>query len=126
MSQAGLSTTGEDNGIKKWFEITVTGPTAMIKDYGYIANTTSPTLCQFTLPTTADVGSIVAVVGKGTGLFQIQQGALQQIHYGNLSTTVGPGGSITSTKTHDRIELLCTTDNTTWTVLSAGAVLNVV
>ena len=117
MSQGGILSIGEDPGIMQWDEITVTGPTQMVVRHGYIANTTAPTLCQLTLPAAADVGEVVAVVGKGTGLYQIQQNAGQQILYGNLATTVGVGGSVTSTLARDTIMLVCSTANTTWTVM---------
>jgi len=125
MSQAGIATIGEDPGIFKWDEILVGGPTFLINGHGAIANTTAPTLCQLTLPAASDVGEIVAVCGKGTGLYQIQQNAGQQIHYGNVSTTVGVGGSVTSTQRRDTIELLCTTANTEWTVLDSVGIHNV-
>jgi len=124
MSQGGILSIGEDPGVFKWDEITVAGPTQMVNGHGYIAN--AAVLVQLTLPAAADVGEIVAVAGKGAGLYQIQQNAGQQIHYGNLSTTAGVGGSITSTQRRDMIELLCTTANTEWTVLDSIGIHNVV
>lgn len=126
MSQSGSLGKGEDPGIFKWVEVTVAGPTAMSNGYGYVANTTAPTLCQLRLPAAADLGEIVSVCGKGTGLYQIIQNAGQQIHYGNVSTTVGVGGSITASQRRDVIELLCTTANTEWTVLDSVGIHNVV
>jgi len=124
MSQSGGFSAGEDPGIVKWDEITVAGPTLMVGDHGYIAN--AAVLVQLTMPAVADVGTYIAVVGKGAGLYQIQQNAGQQIHYGSLSTTVGVGGSITSTQRRDVIEMVCTTANTEWTVLDSVGIHNVV
>jgi len=115
MSQAGLRF-GAD--IFKWFMILLGGPILFKSGFGYIANTANPTLCVFTLPTSAAVGQTIAVCGMGTGLYQIQQGANQQIHYGNASTTIGVGGTVTSTNAHDTITLLCTVANLEWTVLN--------
>ena len=115
MSQSGaISTGGEDPGIIKWNEITVAGPTQMVNANGYVAN--AGVLVRLTLPAAADLGEMVAVVGKGAGLYRIEQNAGQQIHYGNLNTTAGVGGSVTSTLARDTIWLLCTTTNTNWTV----------
>ena len=124
MSQSGGFGIGEDPGIIKWNEITGAGPTQMVGDSGYIAN--AAVLVQLTLPAAADIGTYIAVVGKGTGLYQIQQNAGQQIHFGNLSTTVGIGGSIDSTQRRDVIEMVCTTTNTEWTVLDSVGIHNVV
>ena len=133
---AGITTTGvpasnsititASGGGLSWFEIVGAGPTAMQVSTGYIANTTAPTLCLFTLPATSSIGDVVTVVGKGTGLFQVQQGAGQQIHFGNVSTTVGVGGTLTSTHARDTILLVCVTANTEWSVLSNVGILTLV
>jgi len=109
-----------------WFEIVGVGPTAMQVSTGYIANTVNPNLCLFTLPAVAAIGDVVTVVGKGTGLFQVQQGAGQQIHFGNVSTTAGAGGTLTSTHARDTILLVCVTANTEWSVLSNVGILTLV
>jgi hypothetical protein len=94
----------------------VTGATqAMVADSGYTANRSS--LVTFTLPATAAYGTGLAVVGKGTGGWTIAQNVGQNIQIGSLSSTIGAGGSVSSTNQFDSINLVCTTANTTWTVL---------
>ena len=45
---------------------------------------------------------------KKTSLRTIAQNDGEAIHFGNVDTTVGVGGSISSTEQYDSIELLCT------------------
>ena len=82
---------------------------------GYQAN--SAALTTLTLPTVAAFGTIIDIVGYGTGLFVIAQNAGQVIHSGNVDTTVGIGGSIASTYRYCSIQLLCSVANTEFTVL---------
>jgi len=49
----------------------------------------------FTLPATAAIGTAFQILGI-LGIYSITQGAGQYIRYGNMVTTVGAGGSITS------------------------------
>ena len=71
-----------------------------------------------TLPSTAAVGNSVIVQGKGAGLFAIAQNSGQTIHFGNVNTTTGVGGSITATNQYDSLEIICITANTDWAVLT--------
>jgi len=93
---------------------TITSATAAIVNNGYITNNT--TLVTLTLPTTATVGDIIPVAGKGTGGWGIAQNFGQTIHFGTKNTTTGTGGSLASTKQYDCIELLCITTNTDFIV----------
>jgi hypothetical protein len=80
----------------------------------------------FTLPTTAAVGSLLSIsVGKGTG-FSLAQAALQSIQFGSTSTTVGVGGSLTSTAIGDTINMVCIVANTTWLVTSCVGNITIV
>lgn len=99
-------------------EVTVGGPTAMSVDTCYIANTSSPTLCELTLPTTAAQGSIIEILGKGTGGFQINQNAGQSIRFVEAITTTGATGKINSTKDYETLVLRCITANSGWQVLN--------
>jgi len=65
----------------------------------------------FTLPAVAAVGSVTAIVGM-QGTWNIVQGAGQQIYIGSTASTLGAGGSISSTNAFDSIELLCLVANT--------------
>jgi len=72
-----------------------------------------------TLPTTAAVGTSIAVyAAKGSTGWTIVQGAGQSIEIGSVSTTVGAGGSLASTAVGDGIFLICTTASTTWLLVS--------
>ena len=99
-----------------WNEETGTSATMAVNN-GYIANNAS--LVTLTLPTTAAVGDIVRVAGKGAGLFRIAQNASEVIHYVDTDTTTGTGGSLTAIEQYAAIELVCTVADTAWTVLSS-------
>lgn len=111
---AGSVTITNTGGGITWNE--VSGATNMAVDNGYIYNAAGA--ADLTLPDTAAQGSIIRVVGTGSGLFTIAQNAGEQIHFGNDDTTVGVGGSIVSRSQYNAIEIVCTTANTDWTVLS--------
>ena len=103
--------------------VVVTNPTqAMVSNTIYVAN--DPTsLVTFTLPATSAVGDIISVVGVSTGGWNITQAAGQSINFSALSTTVGAGGSLSSVKNYDYINIFCVTANTTWNVI--GSVGNI-
>jgi hypothetical protein len=106
-----LSGTGSGIG---WNEITGTTQ-AMAQDQGYVPNNAAQVV--FSLPVTASFGTIINIVGKGAGGWKVTQNAGQNIQLGSTSSTVGAAGYIESTNQFDSIELLCTTANTTWTVI---------
>lgn len=130
----GATTSGAGNTITintsspqfAWNEVLVAGPTAMSAHNGYVANTTSPTLCQLTLPAVAAFGDTIEISGEGTGGWQLLQNAGQTVHFVSQDTTTGAGGSISSTQDRDAIRLLCVTANTDWNVLSAAGNLTIV
>lgn len=99
-----------------WTEVTGT-TVALVGGNGYIMNNAG--LVTGTLPATATVGSIIAIVGKGAGLWSIAQRAGQTIHFGNVNTTTGVGGSLTATNRYDCVELICTTADTDFVVRSS-------
>lgn len=106
-----ISGTGSGLG---WTEVTGTTQ-AMVADGGYVANNAG--LVTFTLPATADFGTVISVIGKGAGGWQIDQNASQVIQIGSLGSTPGVGGSIASTNRYDAVYLLCTTADTVFTSL---------
>ena len=108
-----ITISGTGSGIG-WTEVTGTTQ-AMAADNGYVAN--NGALVVFTLPTTAAFGTVINLVGKGAGGWRIDQNSGQNIQVGSVSSTVGTGGSVASTNRFDSLELLCTTADTTWTVL---------
>ena len=120
---AGSITIASSGGGLTWTDVTGTSQ-AMAVNNGYTANNSS--LVTLTLPATAVYGSILRVCGKGTGGWTIAQNAGQSINFGSAATTVGAGGSLSSTNTFDVVEILCTVANTTFTVLNSVGNLTVV
>lgn len=111
------------NNQNPWVEVTGTTQT-MAVNTSYAANNAA--LVTLTLPTTAAFGDRFIITGKGAGLYKIAQNANQQIFFGNQSTTVGTGGSITATHRRDTIELVCITANTEFNVVDSIGNLDVV
>lgn len=105
-----------------WNEVTGTSQNAAINN-GYICNNAG--LVTVTLPSTAAVGSIVRLAGKGSGGWKLGQNSGQTVNFGAYATTGGTGGSLASTLQYDSVEVICITANTTWEVLSAVGNLTV-
>jgi hypothetical protein len=99
-----------------WTDVTGTSQ-AMLGNNGYIANNAG--LVSLSLPATSAVGEEIDIIGKGAGGWTISQGAGQQVVIGNTSSTLGAGGSVSSTNAKDSLQLICTAANTEWTVLGA-------
>lgn len=99
-----------------WNEVTGTSVSAAVNN-AYILNNAG--LVTLTIPTTAAVGDVIKVVGKGAGGWTIAQNASENINFGNVTTTTGTGGSLSSSLRYDCVELVCTVANTTWTVTSS-------
>lgn len=108
-------------GITSWTEITGT-TVALAVNNGYIMNNAAGV--AGTLPATAVLGSIIALVGKGVGGWLIAQNAGQTIHFGNMNTTTGAGGSLGSMLQYDCVEIICITANTDFVV--KGSIGNLV
>lgn len=106
-----------------WTEVTGTSQ-AMAVNNGYILNNAG--LVTATLPSTAAVGDIVRVAGKGAGGWLIAQNSGQTIFFGSSTTSTGVGGSLASTNRRDCIELICVTANNDWDVLSSIGNITVV
>jgi hypothetical protein len=92
---------------------------------GYITNN-GATLVTYSLPATVAQGSVIRVSGFSAGGWTITQGASQEIFYGNQHTTIGTGGSLSSSNANDQVELLCVVANTSFEVLSSIGNLTVV
>lgn len=103
---------------------TVAVNTQTVNGTGYWTNNAGT--LELTLPVSAGVGSQVAA-GNITGDFVIKQNANQFIQFGNLTTTVGVGGSITSNAIGDNIFITCRVQDLEWEVTSSvGAAFTVV
>lgn len=110
-----ISSSGGGGGLT-WS--TITGASqALAVDNGYVGN--RATTITYTLPVTASVGAQIEILNIGVGLPVIAQNASQSINFTASTTTVGVGGSLTSTKQFGSIVLRCSVANTTWNVLGA-------
>jgi hypothetical protein len=89
-------------------------------------NANSGSLVTLTLPSTAAFGTSFAVSAFGAGGFTIAQNAGQTIHFGDLSTTSGTGGSISSARQYDTLFFFCSAANTDFTVTSSIGNLTIV
>lgn len=105
-----------------WNEETGTSAT-MAVDNGYIANNAG--LVTLTLPSTAALGDVVRVTGKGAGGWRIAQNSGQTIYFGSSSTTTGTGGRLDSTAQRDTVELVCVTANNDFNVISSIGTITV-
>lgn len=116
LTQSGQDISIAATGGVVWTEVTGTSQTAAVNN-GYILNNAG--LVTLTIPSTAAVGDVVEVAGKGAGGWRIAQNASQLINFGTSVTTTGTGGRLDSVNRYDSVRLLCTTANTTWTVLNS-------
>ena len=107
---------GGGGGGLTWNEVAGTTQAAAV-DNGYIANNVA--LVTVTIPDTAAFGSVVRVAGNGAGGWAVAQNAGETIHFGNVDSTTGAGGSLASTNRYDAVELVCITANTDWAVISS-------
>lgn len=114
-----ISSTGE----VPYTEVTGTSQ-AMVQDNEYTANNAG--LVTLTLPATATVGSKLQVNWKGAGGWKIAQNSGQQIQLGNVTTTSGAGGSISSSASGDCVQLVCITANVLFEVQNVQGNLNYV
>jgi hypothetical protein len=105
------------NPQSNWVDV-ITTPVNLIANMSYVSDT-GATLTSFTLPSTAAFGTIIQVAGKSSGGWTIAQNTGQTIHFGNLSTTTGTSGSLSSSNQNDYVRLLCTIANTTWNVIGS-------
>lgn len=100
-----------------WVDQTTT-PVTMATRTGYTSDA-GASLITFTLPSSSEIGDWIEINGKGSGGWIIAQAAGQQIHVGNVASTLGAGGSVASTNQFDGIRLRCLTANTIWAVISS-------
>lgn len=109
------------SGIMTWNDTTGTSQ-ALSTFNGYVSDNAA--LVTFTLPSTANLGDVIQILGKAAGGWKIAQNASQQINVGKLSTTSGTAGSIASTNQFDTVELRCITAGTStiWTAKVTGNV----
>lgn len=134
LSKLGIGTTGQiltvAGGIPSWAtpvgyvtswqNDTAVTSVSMVVNKGYIENNATPANITYTLPVTSAVGSVIRVVAaQPVGTWIIAQNAGQSIKFGNVSSTVGVGGSLNGNVIGDSVELLCIVADTTWMVISS-------
>jgi hypothetical protein len=112
-----ITITNTAGGVLAWSDVTGTTQAKAINN-GYIADNAG--LVTLTLPATAAIGSVISVQGKGAGGWAIAQNASQAIHFGNIVTTTGTGGSLASSNQWDSITVICVTANNIWAVLGGA------
>jgi hypothetical protein len=88
-----------------WHDVTG-GSATLAAENGYIADSAS--LTTFTMPTNNSIGDTIKIVGKGSGGWSIVYSALQNIIFGNVTSTTTTG-NISSNNANDCLELVCTT-----------------
>jgi hypothetical protein len=108
-----------------WNDTTGTSAT-IVAGNGYVSDNAS--LVTFTLPATSTFGDSFAIAGKSAGGWTIAQNAGQQINVGNVATTTGTGGSVSSTNRYDNVTLVCVTagSSSVWVLRSSFGNLSVV
>ena len=100
-----------------WNEVSVVGPTAMAVDMGYVTNSASRV--QLLLPDTAPFGSVIEIVGKGTGGWQLNQNAGETTLLVSSTTTGDDTGTVQSSEAGATVRLVCITADTVWRVTSS-------
>lgn len=99
-----------------WVDQT-TASVTMVANRGYTADAGASQI-TFTLPVSATIGDFVEIQGKGAGLYIIAQAVGQQVFFGNVSSTSGVTGSVSSSLQYDAIKLRALS-STTWSVVSS-------
>lgn len=81
---------------------TITANQTLVANNGYICISPGGAL-TLTLPAAPTIGELICVTLDGATSFSLAQSAGQSVRFGNTTTTVGVGGSITSTAQGDAI-----------------------
>lgn len=92
-----------------WYTATIN--TSMAVNSGYVIDAVG---LQMLLPATCNVGDTIKILGLNS--WTITQNAGQTIRVGNTVSTLGVGGSVSSTQTGDCVTVTCCIANTGWIV----------
>ncbi len=117
--------TGGGGGSSFTWNNVATNTQALVANNGYLTNN-GATLVTYTLPTTVALLSIITVSGFSSGGLFIAQNAGQRIKFGDIFTTSGTGGSLSSSNSGDQISLLCVIANTEFVMLNSFGFINYV
>jgi hypothetical protein len=123
ISASGNTITVHAPGALDWSTITASQTLAV--HHGYICISPGGAL-SLLLPAASTVGDIIEVTLSGATSFAITQAAGQQVRMGNITTTAGAGGSITSTAQGDTLRMVCTVADLSWQVISSMGNLTIV
>lgn len=131
LNGTGMTITGSGNNITfnatsnifAWVEVT-SGSTNLVPTMGYFANGGGQ--LTFVLPTTANVGDTYSISAVNAAGWTLTQNANQQIQIGIDNTTLGVGGSLTSTAIGNTITLVCSQQDTKFMVISSMGNITVV
>lgn len=88
----------------------------MVANNGYLADYSL--LVRLTLPMTAAFGTVISVIGYGSGGWTILLNSGQTVQVGSVTTTATTG-SVSSTNKTNSIQLVCIVANTVWANLGA-------
>lgn len=122
LNGAGMSITGSGNSVTfavkgggmTWNAVSGTSQ-ALAAGNAYVPQNVA--LTTFSLPATASFGDFFIISGVGSGGWTVSQAAGQQILLGSFSSTLGVGGSLSSTLQSDSIQIVCVVPNTTFKAL---------
>lgn len=114
---SGSITVASTGGGIAWTDVTGTTQTIAASN-GYLSNNAGTV--TFTLPASGTIGDVFRIAGV-QGAWTIAQAAGQQIRFGSAATTVGVGGSLSSTNAGDCIECVATNTSasTVWRMISS-------
>lgn len=102
-----------------WNVITqATEPANFVVNNGYLCQSGGTGNVSIALPTTSEVGDEIAIYLDGATTWTITQGAGQQIRISGSQTTLGAGGSLTTTGTGDGVRLVCSVADTLWVCIN--------
>jgi hypothetical protein len=106
-------------GSTQWTTATVSG--AITVNTSYVIKIAVPGLLSLTLPAIAVLGDMVEIVGYSAGGWSIVQNALQSVRLGAVTSTIGVGGSVSSTLASDSIKMVCIVAgaSTEWAIIYA-------
>jgi len=100
---------------------TATIDTALVVNNSYVTDIAIPGLLTYTIPATASLGDSIEIIGYSVGGWSIAQNANQSIRLGVSTSTIGVGGSVSSSVASDSVKLVCMVDgaSTEWAIVYA-------
>lgn len=117
-----ISASGGSTGMT-WSEVTGT-TVSLAAENGYVMNNASRITA--TLPATCALGKRIAILGKGSGGWKIEQNSGQTIRFIALSTTTDVSGYLQSSEQYDCLEIVCITADTDFIVRSSSGNITII